>query len=53
MPVIRAASGVVIRCFRCFEGVADYVTGAAGPVFIVLAWVLTGVGGLVFCESAE
>lgn len=51
MPLFRAASGVVIRCFRSVEKVADAITGAAGPVFIFLAWVLTGLGGLVFCES--
>ncbi|BEJ18028.1 hypothetical protein CspHIS471_0703050 [Cutaneotrichosporon sp. HIS471] len=50
MSLIRTASGVVIRCFRCFEGVADYITGAAGPVFIGLAWVLTSVGGFVFFD---
>lgn len=51
MPLIRAASGVVIRCFRSVEHVADAITGAAGPVFIAFAWILTTAGGFVFCES--
>lgn len=51
MPLIRGASALVIRCFRRVEVVADVLTGAAGPVFIVLAWVLTGLAGTVFCES--
>lgn len=49
--MLRSASAVVIRCFRKVEHVADYVTGAAGPVFVALAWLLTGVGGLAFCEE--
>lgn len=52
MPIFRAASGLVIRCFKRVEHVADAITGAAGPVFIALAWILTAAGGIVFCESS-
>ena len=51
MTVFRACSGLVIRCFKRVEHAADWLTGAAGPVFIFLCWTLTGLGGLSFCKS--
>lgn len=48
--MLRVASAVVIRCFKHVEHAADYMTGAAGPLFIALAWLLTVTGGLAFCK---
>lgn len=50
MPLMRYASAIVIRCFRKVEKCADAVTGAAGPVFVALAWILTIFCGLAFCK---
>ncbi|KAL1405134.1 hypothetical protein Q8F55_008757 [Vanrija albida] len=50
MPLMRGASAVVIRCFRRLEKCADAATGAAGPVFVALAWVLTVFCGLAFFD---
>jgi palmitoyltransferase len=50
MALMRSASACVIRCFKNVEHVADVLTGAAGPVFIALAWALTGTIGFSFCE---
>lgn len=53
MTVFRACSGLVIRCFKRVEHAADWMTGAAGPVFIFLCWMLTVLGGLSFCTCAR
>ncbi|KAL7423685.1 hypothetical protein Q5752_001267 [Cryptotrichosporon argae] len=50
MRPLRGCSALVIRCFRRVEAFADAVTGAAGPVFVALCWVLIGSGGLVFFD---
>lgn len=52
MSAIRATSALVIRCFRRVEHAADWLTGAAGPVFIALAWILTVFIGFAFCEPS-
>jgi palmitoyltransferase len=49
-PLLRSCSGLVIRCFKHVEAFADWITGAAGPVFVFLCWSLIGLGGFVFCE---
>lgn len=46
----RGPSALVIRCFKRLEHAADRLTGAAGPVFIGLAWILTILGGFAFCK---
>lgn len=50
MSLIHNCSGVVIRCFKHVEHFADWLTGAAGPVFVFLCWLLIGSGGVLFCE---
>jgi hypothetical protein len=50
MPVFRNCSTLVIRCFKRVEHFADWITGAAGPVFVFLAWTLIIAGGFVYCE---
>nr|ODN95433.1 vacuolar protein [Cryptococcus depauperatus CBS 7855] len=50
IPLIRTCSSLVIRCFRGVEHFADWVTGAAGPVFVFLCWVLIGSGGFFFFD---
>ncbi len=46
---LRRSSQLVIGCLKRVEKAADWLTGAAGPVFIALCWLLTGFGGLAFC----
>ncbi|ORX35428.1 DHHC palmitoyltransferase-domain-containing protein [Kockovaella imperatae] len=50
MPVLRGCSALVIRCFKRVEHAADWLTGAAGPVFIFLCWVLISLGGFAFFD---
>lgn len=50
MSLIHNCSGVVIRCFKHVEHFADWLTGAAGPVFVVFCWLLIGSGGVLFCK---
>lgn len=50
MSLIHNCSGVVIRCFKHVEHFADWLTGAAGPVFVFLCWLLIGSGGALFCK---
>lgn len=53
MPqLFRGCSALVIRCFKRVEHFADWLTGAAGPVFVFLCWSLIILGGLAFCTSA-
>ncbi|CED85617.1 DHHC-type Zn-finger proteins [Phaffia rhodozyma] len=40
----------VFRCFKCLEWFANWLTGAAGPVFIALAILMMGSGGFMFFE---
>ncbi|GFZ43290.1 hypothetical protein JCM24511_01009 [Saitozyma sp. JCM 24511] len=49
-PLLRSCSGLVIRCFKHVEAFADWITGAAGPVFVFLCWSLIGLGGFVFFD---
>lgn len=51
MPLIRGCSALVIRCFKRVEQFADWLTGAAGPVFVFLCWTLILSGGIAFCQS--
>ncbi|EIW72914.1 hypothetical protein TREMEDRAFT_42080 [Tremella mesenterica DSM 1558] len=48
--VLRPLSGLVIRCFKRVEAFADWITGAAGPVFVGLCWTLIGLGGIIFFD---
>ena len=48
--IFRGCSALVIRCFKRVEHFADWITGAAGPVFVALCWSLIGLGGVAFCE---
>ncbi|KIJ52373.1 hypothetical protein M422DRAFT_25993 [Sphaerobolus stellatus SS14] len=41
---------VVFRCFKCLERAADRITGAAGPFFITIAYVLLSIGTFAFFE---
>lgn len=41
---------LVHRSFRKVERFADWMTGAAGPVFVVLCLVLVCIGVWTFCE---
>ncbi|XAO25425.1 hypothetical protein I312_104248 [Cryptococcus bacillisporus CA1280] len=50
MSLIHNCSGVVIRCFKHVEHFADWLTGAAGPVFVFLCWLLIGSGGVLFFD---
>lgn len=50
MALFRGCSSLVIRCFKRVEALADWVTGAAGPWFVGLCWVLIVAGGVFFCE---
>ncbi|WWD19997.1 hypothetical protein CI109_104470 [Kwoniella shandongensis] len=50
LPPMKYASVLVIRCFKKVEHFADWITGAAGPVFVFLCWVLIGSGGLLFFD---
>ncbi|KZT53292.1 zf-DHHC-domain-containing protein [Calocera cornea HHB12733] len=45
---LRVASTLVFRCFKRVEHFGDWLTGAAGPVFIAFAWLLMGGGAIVF-----
>ncbi|EJU06410.1 zf-DHHC-domain-containing protein [Dacryopinax primogenitus] len=45
---LRSASKLVFRCFKSMEKAGDWLTGAAGPVFISFAWVLMSGGAVVF-----
>ena len=49
--MLRCCSGAVIRCFKRVEHFADWITGAAGPVFVALCWGLISLGGITFCQS--
>ncbi|KGB78092.2 vacuolar protein [Cryptococcus deuterogattii R265] len=50
MSLIHNCSGVVIRCFKHVEHFADWLTGAAGPVFVFFCWLLIGSGGVLFFD---
>ncbi|WVR08354.1 hypothetical protein IAU60_005409 [Kwoniella sp. DSM 27419] len=50
MTLIHSLSGTVIRCFKSVERAADWMTGAAGPVFVFLCWTLIGSGGLLYFD---
>ncbi|WVQ75214.1 hypothetical protein IAR50_004826 [Cryptococcus sp. DSM 104548] len=50
MPVLNSLSGAVIRCFKRVEAFADWITGAAGPVFVAFCWILIGSGGILFFD---
>ncbi|ORY24666.1 DHHC palmitoyltransferase-domain-containing protein [Naematelia encephala] len=50
MPLLRSSSALVIRCFKSVENCADWITGAAGPVFVTLAWLLIVAGGIGFFD---
>lgn len=49
--MFRGCSVLVIRCFKRVESLADWVTGAAGPWFVGLCWILIVTGGIAFCKS--
>jgi hypothetical protein len=51
MLFFRGCSALVIRCFKRVEHFADWITGAAGPVFVALCWTLIIGGGIAFCKS--
>jgi len=51
MKVFRGCSALVIRCFKRVENFADWLTGAAGPLFVFFCWSLIGLGGIAFCQS--
>jgi hypothetical protein len=51
MAVFRGCSALVIRCFKRVENFADWLTGAAGPLFVFFCWSLIGLGGIGFCQS--
>jgi palmitoyltransferase len=51
MPLLRGCSTLVIRCFKRVEHFADWITGAAGPWFVGLCWLLIGLSGIGFCMS--
>ncbi|KAI0789970.1 zf-DHHC-domain-containing protein [Abortiporus biennis] len=38
----------VFRCFKYMERAGDKITGAAGPLFVFLAWVLLSLGAVSF-----
>ncbi|GJE89925.1 hypothetical protein PsYK624_060370 [Phanerochaete sordida] len=40
----------VFRCFKWLERAGDALTGAAGPLFVGLAWILLSVGAVCFFE---
>nr|XP_019009035.1 vacuolar protein [Kwoniella pini CBS 10737]OCF47816.1 vacuolar protein [Kwoniella pini CBS 10737] len=50
MPLIHGLSGVVIRCFKKVETAADWMTGAAGPVFVFMCWSLILSGGFIYFD---
>ena len=50
MKVFRGCSALVIRCFKKVETFADWLTGAAGPLFVFFCWSLIGLGGIAFCQ---
>ncbi|WWC93157.1 uncharacterized protein L201_008124 [Kwoniella dendrophila CBS 6074] len=50
MPLIQNLSGVVIRCFKSVEHCADWMTGAAGPVFVFMCWSLILSGGFIYFD---
>jgi hypothetical protein len=52
MSSIRRPSSLVIQCFKRVERAADWVTGAAGPVFVGLCWLLIVTGGMAFGGSS-
>ncbi|KZP00010.1 zf-DHHC-domain-containing protein [Calocera viscosa TUFC12733] len=45
---LRVLSSLVFKCFKRVESFGDWLTGAAGPVFIAFAWTLMGGGAFVF-----
>lgn len=47
---IRTSGSLAISCFKAVEGAADRLTGAAGPVFMAICWVLIAVGGFSFTD---
>jgi hypothetical protein len=51
MKAFRGCSALVIRCFKKVESFADWLTGAAGPLFVFFCWSLIGLGGIAFCQS--
>lgn len=53
MPLIRNSGTLVIRCFKSVEHCADRLTGAAGPVFVAICWVLIVLGGISFGENVH
>ncbi|WRT69363.1 uncharacterized protein IL334_006347 [Kwoniella shivajii] len=50
MPLIHGLSGTVIRCFKKVENAADWMTGAAGPVFVFMCWSLILSGGFIYFD---
>lgn len=44
---------LVHRSFRRVERIADWLTGAAGPIFIALACILVGGGVWTFCAYSS
>ncbi|WVW86546.1 hypothetical protein I302_108595 [Kwoniella bestiolae CBS 10118] len=50
MPLIHNLSGVVIKCFKKVEHAADWMTGAAGPVFVFMCWSLIISGGFIYFD---
>ncbi|WVQ96343.1 hypothetical protein IAU59_003447 [Kwoniella sp. CBS 9459] len=50
MPPLQRLSSRVIVCFKGVEYAADWMTGAAGPVFVFICWTLIGLGGLIYFD---
>lgn len=48
--MIRICGSLVISCFKRAEYCADWLTGAAGPVFVSICWFLIVAGGLAFFD---
>ncbi|KAK4683773.1 hypothetical protein P7C73_g6455, partial [Tremellales sp. Uapishka_1] len=49
--IFTNCSNLVIRCFKRVEHFADWLTGAAGPVFVFLCWTLIILGGVSFSDA--
>ncbi|OCF40180.1 vacuolar protein [Kwoniella heveanensis CBS 569] len=50
MPLIQRLSSRVIVCFKRVEYFADWMTGAAGPVFVFICWTLIALGGVIYFD---